>query len=72
MKFDVQKMDLDSLDELIAACEDKMISPFRKKKETVAIEVEPEIADKKDESPDLSDMDLEDLLEAYRDMQNQD
>lgn len=76
MKLDIQKIDVESLDELIAACEDKMISPFRKKKkEPEALEPEAEIADTEEEapaSPDLSDMDLEELLEAYREMKSED
>lgn len=74
MKLDIQKIDVESLDELIAACEDKMISPFRKKKKEVALEIEPENADEEEADPasDLSAMDLEELLEAYREMKSED
>jgi len=60
---DTKKMDLESLDELISLCEDKMVSPFRKKKEDEP--GEPEEVEEKEEKPDLSDMDMDDLIEAY-------
>ncbi len=74
MHRDVQKMDMDALDELIAKCEDSMVRPFSKKKQAVAIEIDPEggeeggeeDGDAGDGKPDLSDMDLRDLLELYQ------
>lgn len=83
MKYDVRKMDLDSLDDLIKQCEDAMVRPLSKKK-TVELtlldendEGEGESEHQYDESesdeeakPDLSEMDLEDLLEAYRDLKD--
>lgn len=70
MKIDMKKMDLENLNELIGLCEDKMVSPFKKKKpEPDAVEVEEEETDGADgEKPDLSEMDMEDLLELYNDM----
>lgn len=75
MKYDINKIDLDSLDELIGKCEDAMVRPFKKKKE---IEVEIEPADEEEEEhdeasesegkADLSDMDLDELVEMYKDL----
>lgn len=71
VKFDTKKMDLDVLDELIGKCEDSMVHPFKKDK-AVAIEIEPEegggeeAAPEEHDKPDLSDMDLEDLIEAWQ------
>lgn len=69
------KMDMDILDQIIGKCEDKMVSPFKKK--TVAVEMEPAEGTADEESlespgeesaekPDLSDMDLADLLKLYQ------
>ena len=75
MKFDKSKMDVENLDELIGMCEDKMVSPFKKKKAAMVAVVSPEgeeegemMAEGEDKKPDLSEMDLEDLLEMYKDM----
>jgi hypothetical protein len=63
-----KKMDLESLDELISLCEDKMIGPFRKKKED---EPEGPAEPEKEEGPDMSDMDMDDLIEAYESAKSQ-
>jgi hypothetical protein len=81
--FNAKKMDLESLDELISKCEDAMVHPFKKKKAVVAVEVKPgdegsdqeekaespeeEVAED-DAKPDLSDMDMEDLLKLYEEI----
>ena len=76
MKLDLKKMDMDSLDELIRKCEDSMISPFRKKKEPVVEEedrrffVDKAEEDSGEEKPDLSDMDMEELLRMYQQMKD--
>jgi hypothetical protein len=70
MKLDVSKMDIESLDELIKKCEDAMVHPFKKKKEAsvaIAIEPEPEQEEQEDK-PDLSEMDMDDLLRMYEEM----
>lgn len=68
--FDKKKMDLSALDELIAKCEDSMVGRFRKK----APEPEPEEVEEEESSeeakPDLDDMDLEDLVRMYQEMQD--
>lgn len=67
MKLDIKKMDIDSLDELIAKCEDAMVHPFKKKE--VALEVGPEEAlEQEEEKPDLSEMDMDELLQLYEEM----
>jgi hypothetical protein len=67
--MDTKQLDIENLDAIIAKCEDGMISPFKKKK---AAEPEPEAAEAGDEGegdkPDLSDMDLDDLVSMYQDM----
>jgi hypothetical protein len=77
MKFDKSKIDVENLDELIGMCEDKMVSPFKKKKAAMVAVVSPEgeeeeggemMADGEEKKPDLSEMDLEDLLEMYKGM----
>jgi hypothetical protein len=79
MKFDKSKMDVENLDELIGMCEDKMVSPFKKKKAAMVAVVSPEgesegegegemMAEGEEKKPDLSEMDLEDLLEMYKGM----
>jgi len=72
MKLDIKKMDLDSLDELIGKCEDAMCHPFKKKKEATP-EVEPEAEEASDEQdsaekPELSEMDMDELLGMYEEM----
>jgi hypothetical protein len=74
VKFDTKKMDIESLDELIAKCEDSMVEPFKKKK-AMAVEVEPESEEMTSEDdadtsekPDMNDMDLEDLVRMYSEM----
>ena len=66
-----QKMDMDILDQLIGMCEDKMVSPLKKKKEITIAAVEPEeemLDDEMEEGDDssLSDMDLQELIEMYK------
>jgi hypothetical protein len=78
MKFDKSKMDVQNLDELIGMCEDKMVSPFKKKKAAMVAVVSPGeeegeddgemMAEGEEKKPDLSEMDLEDLLEMYKGM----
>ena len=65
-----KKMDLESLDELISMCEDKMVSPFRKKQDDEPSEPEP-AAEEKEGKPDISDMDMDDLIEAYESAKSQ-
>lgn len=74
MKLDIKKMDLDSLDELIGRCEDSMCQPFKKKKAAEQLE-QPEAAmseesssEEQTDKPDLSDMDMDDLLALYEEM----
>lgn len=80
MKDLEKKMALESLDGLIAKCEEAMISPFKKKKK-VDLEAAPEREEDEGEhetesmagkasKPDLSDMDLEELLEMYQSMKD--
>lgn len=68
--FDKKKMDLENLDALISKCEDSMVSPFKKKKAEVAVEVAPEDSgdEGEDDKPDMSDMDLEDLVKMYQEL----
>jgi hypothetical protein len=75
--MDKNKMDIENLDELISMCEDKMVSPFKKKKSAMVAVIKPEddgeeMAETEDEGegkkPDLSDVDMEDLLEMYKGM----
>jgi hypothetical protein len=61
--MDNKKMDLESLDELISLCEDKMVKPFRKKQDDEP--GEPEAVEEPEEKPDMSEMDMDDLIEAY-------
>ena len=72
-----QEADVSILDELIGQCESSMVSPFKKKKPVVDVEVKseeaPEVADEDGESegedkPDLSDMDMSDLVELYKEI----
>lgn len=66
---DLQKMDLDNLDELIAKCEDSMVHPFKKKKEPPMKEEMPmEMEEEGEEKPDLSEVDMEELLRMYQDL----
>jgi hypothetical protein len=67
-KHDGQKADSDILDQIIQACEGKMVSPF-KKKTAVAVEVKPDESepdgdDSKSDSG-MSDDDMDDLLKMY-------
>lgn len=68
-----KKMDLESIDELISLCEDKMVSPFKKKKD-VAMEVElkPEedAEEENAEKPSLGDADISDLIRMYEEMKS--
>lgn len=84
-KKQAQEADQDILSELIAKCEDSMVLPF-KKKAAVAIEVKPDPEeaeessdemkaegaddDESKEKPDLSDMDLQDLLKLYEEIKS--
>jgi hypothetical protein len=85
-KKQAQEADQDILSELIAKCEDSMVSPFKKAK-AVAVEVKPEDAEEASESPaeetaegpeddeskgkpDLSDMDMDDLLKLYEEIKS--
>ena len=87
MKFNKQKVDLESLDELISRCEDSMINPFKKKKAAIAVEIAPEEGSPEEESkespdeeasegdaegdkPDMSEMDMDDLLRMYEEMKS--
>ena len=76
-----QEADVSILDELIGQCESAMVSPFKKKKPVVDVEVKseedgseesPEVpADEDSEAkdkPDLSDMDMSDLVELYKEI----
>ena len=63
--MDLKKMDLENLDELIGLCEDKMVSPFRKKKPEMDELPEAPEEGESEEKPDLSEMDMDDLIEAY-------
>lgn len=73
--FDKKKMDLDSLDELIAKCEDAMVGRFRKKAPEPEMEEgeEEEAPEEEHEEakPDLEDMELEDLIEMYQRLQDE-
>ena len=76
MKMNLKKMsksaDDSIFDELIAKCESKMSSPF--KKEVAVAEVEPEIEEEMDEAgepkEELSSDDMEQLIELYNQMKN--
>lgn len=77
MKMDKRQIDLDNLDELIGKCEDSMISPFRKKKAEVEVELGPESAEEaigapEEDAPasDLEDMDLRDLISMYNELKD--
>ena len=65
-----KKMDLESIDELIGLCEDKMVSPFKKKKpDAVVVAVEEEDEEETSEDkPDMEDTDLSDLIRMYEEM----
>ena len=68
MKMKSKDMDLDILDELIGMCEDSMVSPFKKKKESIVVaEIEPkEEAKEAAQEDDLSEEDLEQLMGLYK------
>ena len=73
MKPDLKKMDLDSLDELISRCEDSMCQPFKKKKAEPIEQPESESDESSSEEqpsdkPDLSEMDMDDLLKMYEEL----
>ncbi len=70
---DTKQMDLDCLDELIGKCEDSMVAPFRKKKAKPEAKPEVEAKDESDDKkkPDLSEMEMDELLEMYRDMKKE-
>ena len=77
-----QEADVSILDELIGQCESAMVAPFKKKKKAVEIEVVPEEGSDEEEAaespadedseakdkPDLSDMDMSDLVELYKEI----
>jgi hypothetical protein len=75
----MKNIDMDLLSELIAKCEEKMSSPFKKKKEPMEglanvmdeeSEEEPKaaalIVEKKAEMPSEDEADLDELLELYK------
>ena len=71
-----QEADKSILDDLISQCESSMVAPFKKKK-AVAVEAIPEECSdeeegddepKESDKPDLSDMDMEDLVELYKEI----
>ena len=74
MKLNLKKLsakaDNDVFDEIIGKCEQKMASPF--KKEVAAVEVEPsedeEMEVAETEKSDISEEDLQKLLELYQQM----
>ena len=80
-KKEAQEADVSILDELIGQCESAMVAPFKKKK-AVEIEVAPEEGSDEEEAPevpadedseakdkpDLSDMDMSDLVELYKEI----
>ena len=68
MQVDKCKIDVENLNELIGLCEDKMVSPFKKKKPEVKAEKEETAEVEKKEKPDLSDMDIDDLVSMYKDL----
>lgn len=64
-----REMDSGILDELIKLCEDKMVHPLRKKAPAAAVlevDAEPAGHDEHGEGGDGSDIDLEELMEAYK------
>lgn len=66
-------MDIENLDELISMCEDKMVSPFKKKApkiEEKEVE-EPEEMEETEEKSDISDMDKDALLEMYQNIKGE-
>ena len=69
-KHDGHKADSDILNQIIKACEDKMVGPF-KKKPAIAVDVKPDDSteepdgDEPDASGDLSDDDKDELLKMY-------
>lgn len=75
MKLNLKKLsakaDNDVFDEIIGKCEQKMASPFKKE---VAVEVEPsedeheEMESEVAEKSDISEEDLQKLLELYQQM----
>lgn len=68
-----KKMDLESIDELIGLCEDRMVSPFKKKKPdavALVVEDEEEEHDEGEDKPDLEDMDMDDLIRMYEEMKS--
>jgi hypothetical protein len=65
--MDTKSLDIQNLDSIIAKCEDAMVSPFKKKKES---EAPAEEVAGESEKPDLSDMDLQDLVSMYQDMKS--
>lgn len=66
MADDSKDIDLGVLDGIISRCEQKMVSPWKKKPEPAA-EPEPEAA-APEGKPDLEDMDLQDLMRMYEDV----
>jgi hypothetical protein len=71
---DFKKLDLQNLDEIIKRCEEQMISPFRKKKEPEMEdegEGEEEVSEEPQEKPDLEGMDLEQLMEMYEKLKDE-
>lgn len=65
-----KKMDLESIDELISLCEDKMVSPFKKKKPDAVVVAVEEDEDEVSEKPDLGEMDMDDLIRMYEEMKS--
>lgn len=69
----IQDPDDQVLDELIAMCEEHMVSPLKKKKVEVVVAAEPDAGDADDtetdkasDGPSLPEgMDLQDLIEMY-------
>lgn len=64
----INKADSDVFDEIIKACEGKMVSPFKKEKMVVEVEgdEEPEEMEAEEMSSDMDPEEIEKLMELYR------
>lgn len=72
---DIKDIDLELLQDLLSKCEDSMGRPFKKKKVEVEVKAEPEEEsevelDSDDEDSSMEDMDLQDLIEMYKQLKD--
>lgn len=71
--IDTDQIDKDNLDELIGMCEEKMVQPFRKKKEEeqpVEWKSEPDLILDEEHAGGMSEEDLQKLLEMYSELKD--